>query len=769
MTQQYIPEIIEKTMQNHWLKNNLFKLTNIKQKNKYYCLSMFPYPSGKLHIGHIRNYTIGDIISRYKKLFGYCVFNPIGWDAFGMPAENAARDNNVSPSIWTKKNISFMTKQLKTLGFSFDWNREINTSSSSYYKWEQMFFIKLYESGIVYKKNAFINWDPIDKTVLANEQVIDGKGWRSNATIERLKIPQWYISITKYADLLFDDLKKLNNWPTKVIDMQKNWINKKIGFQIKFLFKKKCLFIFLENLLFVKDIIFINIHIENDIIDFIGKKNIHQFLNNPLNNFKILLFINKPDSECLSIYNSINKTNFSINDIIFVENTELKIAITKCAKKTLSLNNLDNNDIELLFFTLFKKNSNIKLTINYNLKDWCISRQRYWGVPIPIFYCKKCGIMTEKIEKLPVKLPTIHKKIYKNISLKNNKKFLHVNCHKCNNIALRETDTFDTFFESSWYYLKYICHKKNLNSNDLNLWLPVDQYIGGIEHANLHLIYSRFFFKVMKDFKIVHYDEPFKNLLTQGMVLMNGSKMSKSKGNIIDQEFLVSKYGADTLRLFIMFSAPPEQSFEWNDNGILGCKKFLDKVWGLSVKVSENYPIVYENFLEQNLTNAQQKIIKIYNDILDDIKTIITTKMSFNVVIANLMKLTNMLMKFHSNEKLDHQIGNLILENLIVLLYPFAPHITHYIWLYIFKKHTNIINEQFPNKIVLNKINKLSNNIAIQINGKFRKCLECHEKIDKDLLVNKILIDKELNKFLIEKKIKHVFYKEDKLINILTE
>lgn len=774
MIEEYIPNDIEKIAQDYWLKNASFNLKNINKKNKYYCLSMFPYPSGKLHMGHIRNYTIGDVIARYKKLCGYFVFNPIGWDAFGIPAENAARDNNVSPEDWTKKNIKDMREQLKELGFGFDWNREVNTSHYSYYKWEQMFFIKLFNSGLVYKKNTFINWDPVDKTVLANEQVIDGRGWRSNAVVERKKIPQWYINITKYADLLFDDLMKLKNWPQKVKDMQRNWINKKIGYNVTYTTEIKDFFIniFFEQINNLNNILFFQISKEN-IDSLISTKKItlikkeYIYLFNKIDNKKIILFINDDINTCINIFNIKNNLNIDVQNIVILTNSQIKTIIKKndnYNKINYIFRKLNDKNKNIIFFKILKKKKCLEINSDYNLKDWCISRQRYWGVPIPIINCNKCGIIPENITNLPIKLPKIKQKSYKIISLNKNKKFIKTFCPKCNSIANRETDTFDTFFESSWYYAKYIC-KENLNSNFLNKWLPVDQYIGGIEHANLHLIYARFFCKVMKDFGILIHDEPFDNLLTQGMILMHGSKMSKSKGNIIDQAQIIKKYGADTLRLFIMFVAPPEQSFEWNDNGINGCKKFLDKIWVLSKKID----IINECIDKKDFNKEQILLIKFYNDSINKIKLIIEEKMNFNIIIATLMTLVNFINKIELKDNINKYIYKKILESIIILLSPFSPHITHVIWTNILKKNTAIINESFPKKINIDNYENLMIKIAIYINGKFKKNINVKKNTDKDVLFNFIKDDIEIISLLKNRKIENFFYKEDKLINLTTE
>nr|WP_242012209.1 class I tRNA ligase family protein [Candidatus Azoamicus ciliaticola] len=560
--------------------------------------------------------------------------------------------------------------------------------------------------------------------------------------------------------------------------MQKNWIEKKVGYNINYndIENNLELNLFFEQINNLNNILFIQISKENlDLIKnkhFISLDNVEQILLlNKLNNKTHILFINDDITNCLYIFNKQNNLNIKIEEIEILTNSQSKIVISKINNYdnlNFLLKNLNNNNKSLLSFRILNKYEKIKIINDYNLKDWCISRQRYWGVPIPIIDCSKCGIIPENIERLPIKLPKINQKCYKNISLKKNKYFINILCYKCKNKAQRETDTFDTFFESSWYYAKYLC-KKNLNSKYLNKWLPVDQYIGGIEHANLHLIYARFFCKVMKDFDILNYDEPFTHLLTQGMVLMHGSKMSKSKGNIIDQAQIISKYGADTLRLFIMFVAPPEQSFEWNENGIIGCKKFLDKIWNLSKKIqnlNENFDFFIK---EENLNEIQLSIVKSYNDSLINIKSIIDNKMTFNVVIAILMTLTNLIYKMEITYDINKYIFKKILEAIIILLSPFSPHITHVIWTHILKKNTTILNESFPKNIDLINENPLLIWIPIYINGKFKKKIQIEKNTNQENLTKLILMDNNLNKFLENKEIKNVFYKKEKLINLVVK
>jgi leucyl-tRNA synthetase len=758
----YNHNILETEIQKFWDSTNCFDINLHNFKKKYYCLSMFPYPSGKLHIGHIRNYTIGDIIARSKKMMGFNTFNPIGWDAFGMPAENAARDNNISPKIWTEKNIDIMKIQLKNLGFSFDWTKEINTTLPEYYKWEQMFFIKLYESGLVYKKKGYINWDPVDNTVLANEQVIDGLGWRSNAKVERKYISQWYIKIADYAEELLNDISLLENWPKKVKDMQKNWIKKHIGYYISFYSENNTkLCIFIKNLNEINNIKFISVKNYTDEYSILKNS---KFIYDPI--IKKSIFNIKFNNDDLN--NNIKFYKLNSTQFFLYKNIKNKI------KKFLSnhfLNNLITYDYNNIYFSILSKKNLIKKGYSYNLKDWCISRQRFWGVPIPIIYCNNCGKITERIENLPIKLPEFQILNYKDISLINFDNFIKCNCPICGNESKRETDTFDTFFESSWYYLKYLCDKTNLDSNILNEWLPVDHYIGGIEHATLHLIYARFFHKIMKDFEIVVVNEPFNNLLTQGMVLMNGSKMSKSKGNIIDQNRLIKKYGADTLRLFTIFSAPPEQSFEWQENGIIGCKKFLEKIWNFSLllesKLSnfKNIRDLDRIFIEENIN-----LINNYNSILDEIYFNFNEKYLFNVVVALSMKLYNIISHIDINSEKNILIIKIFYEALLKILFPIVPHIIEYIWINILNNKYSIMNENFSEKIFIDNMDKKK--IMIYINNKFKKFTEFDSIEDiknYNYTINKILSDEDIKLIIKDRKIKNIIYKNMKLVNLILE
>ena len=658
MNKDYNPKDIEANIQEFWEKNNSFKTDFNATKNKYYCLSMFPYPSGKLHIGHVRNYTIGDVISRSQRMLGKSVFQPMGWDAFGLPAENAAIANKVHPSEWTKKNINHMREQLKRLGYSYDWDNEISTANPEYYKWEQWFFIKLLEKNLVYKKKSEVNWDPIDKTVLANEQVVDGRGWRSGAIVERKEIPQWFLKITEYSDELLEGLEDLNSWPTSVKMMQKNWIGKSEGALVKFKISNSndLLEVYTTRVDTIFGVSFLAISPNHNILKSQKKSNpiLARFIDK-CNSLKLseetvssiekegvdtgLTAINPLDGSVVPIWTAnyvlsdygtgcvmcvpghdIRDNEFAVKynlPVIKVINPESSKLVHKeifIGEGTL-INSGKYTDLEShlakenILKDLVKIDAGIS-KINYRLRDWGISRQRYWGCPIPVFYHEDGTVYPVPEDDLPIKLPDDIDFSQDGNPLENHPTWKHIKCPYTGKKAIRETDTFDTFFESSWYYLRFLSpgFKDGLVDKSKNNWLPVDQYIGGIEHAILHLLYARFFHKLMRDIGIIDSSEPFLSLLSQGMVLQNGIKMSKSKGNTIDPDDIINKYGADTVRLFIMFSAPPEQSLEWSDTGIEGSHKFLKRLWSLSFKVIDNNNS--SNIDLQKSSNMRTKIHK---------------------------------------------------------------------------------------------------------------------------------------------------------------
>ncbi len=742
----YVPENVEIFIQNIWYKKKIFIVENLNVSKKYFCLCMFPYPSGKLHIGHVRNYTIGDIISNFFRLKDFKVLNTIGWDSFGMPAENAAYNNNTSPYFWTVNNILNMKKQLRRLGFSFDWTKEIMTSNVNYYKTEQLFFIKLYNSGLIYSKYSFVNWDPVDKTVLANEQVVDGKGWRSNALIKKRKIKQWYVKITDYANELLDDLFLLHEWPTKVKEMQKNWIARNIFYQIKFDEIDFC--IFLNNILdlYILKSIYLN---DKDFFKKNKNYNILNFLSGKYVNYKFKKNISNDDNFFLKFFSNKNFWNFS--------NFFFKYINIKYFKRVV---------LKILFLKKI-----LKKVEKFKLQDWCISRQRYWGTPIPILYCNNCGVIPENVNKLPVVLPILKSKRHK-YKLKSVRNFYNTSCWICHKECFRETDTFDTFFESSWYYFKYLS-KNYINNNILSTWLPVDCYIGGIEHATMHLIYSRFFHKVLRDFGLFTCNEPYIKLLTQGMVLMDGSKISKSKGNIPDQEKLIFEYGADSLRLFIMFAAPVDQSFEWNSNGIVGCKKFLDKIWRYGVFLYNKNINYLINEIDFEFSKEALLFIFDFNKIVDFIYSCLEKNNSFNVIISYLMQILKLLDKLSNKlvlySKEFFYLFVRIYIFIISFLYPITPHIISFIWIFFLKKDILLIYKSLPGKIVNKYILNKNNNIMLFINNKFKCKIFLDDNFDNQYLKNFIFNNFIIKKYIDNYKIKNLIYKKSKLINIILE
>jgi len=610
---------IELEAQKKWHQQNTYKAEIDQNKPKFYCLSMLPYPSGNLHMGHVRNYTIGDAISRYKRLKGFNVLQPMGWDAFGLPAENAALDKKIHPKKWTDENIKHMTKQLKSLGFSYDWSKEVNTSDVSYYKFEQEIFIKMFEKGLAYRKKSMVNWDPIDKTVLANEQVIDGKGWRTGADVVRKEIDTWFLKITEYVDELESGLEDID-WPENVVNMQKNWIGKSKGIEIDFKtdFENKTLKAFTTRPDTLFGVTFFGLSPQHPLAEQLSKNDVKlaAFIKEQSKGSTAESDITKAEKlgykTSFNVFNPITNENIPIwiinyvlmdygtgaimgvpghdeRDFEFAEKYKIQIKRVIESEEPLpysgdgklinsqELNNLNVDEAFKKISKMLSDNCSGKELHQYRLRDWGVSRQRYWGCPIPIVY--KNG-EPKPAQNLPVELPLgdkDHKPLDQNEDFKN-----------IANGEIRETDTFDTFFESSWYFARYTSadNKNKIFDENTNYWLPVDLYIGGVEHAILHLLYARFFHRVLRDMKLVEGDEPFKKLLTQGMVLKDGTKMSKSKGNVVDPEKYIELYGADSIRTFMIFASPPEQSLEWSDNGLEGCHRFLK---GFTIKEEKQF------------------------------------------------------------------------------------------------------------------------------------------------------------------------------------
>lgn len=859
MQEQYRPAEIEAKAQLHWQVNKTFKAIEDSSKEKYYCLSMLPYPSGKLHMGHVRNYTIGDVISRYQRMLGKNVLQPIGWDAFGMPAECAAIKNRTAPAVWTHDNIKYMKSQLKLLGFAYDWDREISTCQPTYYRWEQWFFTKLYEKNLVYKKTSGVNWCPHDLTVLANEQVIDGVCWRCETKVERKEIPQWFIKITDYADQLLNDLNTLENWPEQVKIMQRNWIGQSSGIDITFEVSggNEKLIVYTTRLDIFMGATYLAIASDHKLakqcasrnsalakfIQKCSKTRVSEaeiakmkkqgmstglFATHPLNNKKLPIWVanfiwmeynNGGGIIAVPAHNQrdwefANQYNLPIKPVVLHQDgRQPEIHKAAMTEKGIIFNSgeFDGLESKIACHLISKKlirGGIAKYKFNYRLRDWGVSRQRYWGTPIPMLTLEDGTVMPIPEDQLPLLLS--EDVIMDGISLPTKADLTWVKTRINGQSALRETDTFDTFLESSWYYARYTCPQYEhgmLDSVAANYWLPVDQYIGGIEHATMHLMYFRFFHKLMRDSGLVNSDEPAKRLLCQGMVLAdsfyytskNGdriwvslaearverdamgrilkakdlqgrkliyagmSKMSKSKNNGIDPQEMVNKYGADTLRLFIMFASPVEMTLEWQESGIEGASRFLKRVWRLTydhIKKGAVIPIT-NTALNKNQKSIRRNLHKTIAKVSDDIGR----RQTFNTAIASVMKLINNLIRAPQDSFQDRVIMQEALLAVVRMLYPFTPHISFSLWQALGGEgDIDIAPWPIVDEQAITEDNKL---IVVQINGKLRtKIVVASNATEKEVL--KCAIDEYLvAKYLAGVKISKVIYIQDKLLNFV--
>jgi leucyl-tRNA synthetase len=812
---EYNAQQIEKDAQKYWLENQSFKVTEDPLKEKYYCLSMFPYPSGKLHMGHVRNYSIGDVIARFQTMQGKNVLQPIGWDGFGLPAENAALKNQVPPAKWTYENIDYMRTQLTQLGFGYDLSRELATCHPKYYKWEQWLFIKLFEKGLVYKKNAIVNWDPVDQTVLANEQVIDGRGWRSDALIEKKEISQWFMRITDYADELLVGLEQLNGWPEAVKTMQKNWIGKSVGLEVDFsLPNGEALRVYTTRADTLMGVTYLAIAAEHPLAqqavqnnpkiqDFVDdcktlqtteeametmeKKGVDSGLNctHPITGELIPIWIANfvlmgyGTGAVMSVpahderdYAFAKQYNIPIKQVI---NEKQSVAESAITEKGILFNSgeFDGLDFEQAFSAIAEalnmQNKGNKKT-NYRLRDWGVSRQRYWGCPIPIINCHSCGTVAVPEADLPVILP--EEVVFDGVGspIKKMPSFFETHCPKCGENAKRETDTFDTFFESSWYFARFACTDNDSAMLDerADYWLKggVEQYIGGIEHAILHLLYARFFNKLLRDEGLIKNDEPFKNLLTQGMVLKDGAKMSKSKGNTVDPAAMIEKYGADTVRLFILFAAPPTQDLEWSDSGLEGSHRFVNRVYRLVSHFIEDKKIHTVGGVSV-LNGSQKTIRQKTHQTLQKVSDDMGRRHSFNTAIAALMELGNVLNKFNETDETSMALRQESLEVMLKCLSPIVPHLCHHLWQAL--GHTNaIINEPWS-KVDKTALIQEEVQIIVQVNGKLRTRLMLSTDMDSAAVEALALADENVAKFTQGKTIVKVNIVPKKLVNIVVK
>ena len=818
MQHEYKAKIIEKEAQEYWEKNNSFVVTEDPTKEKYYCLSMLPYPSGRLHMGHVRNYSIGDVISRHQKMLGKNVLQPIGWDAFGLPAENAAIKNEVPPAGWTYENIGHMKEQLIELGFGYDWTRELATCHPEYYKWEQWFFIKLFEKGLVYKKKAVVNWDPIDQTVLANEQVVEGCGWRSGAPVEKKEISQWYMKITDYADELLADIQKLEGWPDAVKMMQTNWIGRSVGLDINFkIDDTSSLTVYTTRPDTLFGVTYLAIAAEHPIAIEAGRNDqkIQSFLTeckkmetaeaametmekkgidsgikciHPLTGEEVSIWIANfvlmgyGTGAVMSVpahdqrdYEFAKKYNIPIIDVISDISGYVDTSNEAYVEKGVLINSgeFTGLDFDEAFQAISKKLSNISMgeeKTNYRLRDWGVSRQRYWGCPIPIINCAKCGAVPENLDMLPVRLPENVAIDGSGSPLKKMTSFVNTSCPKCRGIAKRETDTFDTFFESSWYFARYTCvdQKDSILDERANYWLPVDQYIGGIEHAILHLLYSRFFTKLLRDEGIVKTSEPFTNLLTQGMVLKDGAKMSKSKGNTVDPQEMIARFGADTARLFILFAAPPTQDLEWSDTGIEGAHRFINKFYRLVTGFIDSKKEFNCSKVDVSSLNEEQRLVRQKTHLaLQKVGDDFGRRHSFNTAIATMMELNNAISRYSDVSEQGMAIKQESIEIMVKCLSPVIPHVCHHLWFLLGGKNA-VVDSSWP---VVDESALVQENVQViaQVNGKLRAKLMVPLNSDNEAVQNLALSDEKIEKFTKGKQIIKVIVVPNKLINIVVK
>ena len=821
MNERYDFASIESKWQKKWAEEKIYKVTEDKSKPKYYCLEMFPYPSGNLHMGHVRNYSIGDVIARFKTMHGYNVLHPIGWDSFGLPAENAAIKHKTPPAKWTKENIANMNRQLHAMGLSYDWDREVTTCLPEYYKWTQWFFLQFYKKGLAYKKGASVNWCPGCQTVLANEQVVEGKCERCDSVVEKKSLEQWFFKITEYADRLLKDLDKLQGWPNKVRVMQENWIGRSEGAILRFpvqesddiieVFTTRPDTVFglsymvlapehplVEKLIagtkyeadvraFVKEVqqmteverastelekkgIFIGAHVvspaDGKIVPIlVGNYIIYEYgtgavMGVPAHDERDFLFAKKYD--------------LPITIVVMPEGKELRVEdMTEASKEngimvnSGQFNGMKNEDAKKAIVDYLAEKGMGEMKVNFRLRDWLISRQRFWGAPIPIIYCDHCGTVPVPEDQLPVMLPhDVDFKPTGESPLKYMEEFVNTTCPICGRPARRETDTMDTFVCSSWYYLRYTDarnDKEAFAKENADHWMNVDQYIGGVEHAILHLLYARFFTKVLYDMGLVSVDEPFQNLLTQGMVLMDGSKMSKSKGNIVSPEAIIDKFGADTARLFILFAAPPERDLEWNDQAVEGCYRFINRVWRFVYDYVQSRG--GENAEVGELSRKDKDMRRLVHTTIKRVTDDAGTRFNFNTAISAIMELVNGLYQYREVAGYNKAVMAEAVDTLVLLLAPFIPHVTEELWQdlghgeSVHKQKWPVVDEA---ALVADEVT-----VIVQVNGKVRDKILMPVNLDKAETEKMVLAQPKIAEILTGKEVKKVVVVPDKLVNVV--
>ncbi|MEP4483986.1 MAG: leucine--tRNA ligase [Halioglobus sp.] len=814
MEAKYNPGVIEKAVQQHWLENNSFAVEHDDTREKFYCLAMFPYPSGKLHMGHVRNYTIADVIARFHRMQGKNVLQPMGWDAFGLPAENAAIQNNVPPARWTAENIDYMREQLRELGFAYDWDREIATCNPQYYRWEQWFFTRLFEKGLAYKKKAEVNWCETDQTVLANEQVVDGRCWRCDNKVERREIDQWFIKITEYADQLLADLDQLDEWPEQVRTMQRNWIGRSEGVDLDFTLPNgEALSVYTTRPDTLMGATYVAVAPQHPVATAAAAKNseLAAFIESQTNikvaeaematmeklgmdtgttathpltgeqvpvwvaNFVLMSYgsgavMSVPGHDQRD-WEFATKYGLPIVQVVAPSNDETcDLDTAAFTGKGVLVNSGDYTGLvfEDAFNAIADKlesEGKGKRTVNFRLRDWGVSRQRYWGAPIPIINCDSCGALPVPEKDLPVVLPTDVEFEGVGSPIKKMPEFYETNCPSCGGHATRETDTFDTFMESSWYYARFASARNDEAMLDAgaSYWTPVDQYVGGIEHAILHLLYARFFHKLMRDEGLLTSDEPFKRLLTQGMVLKDGSKMSKSKGNTVDPQSLIDRYGADTVRLFSMFAAPPEQSLEWSDSGVEGANRFLKRLWKLVARHLDAGPVPALDVatLNDSQKAARRKTHETIAKVTDDYGR----RQTFNTAIAAVMELCNELAKLDETQPQDRAVAAEGINAAVLMLCPIVPHASHALWQAL-GGDGEVINAPWP----IHDESALTRDtieIVVQVNGKVRAKMSIDASADKAAVEALALGQENVQRFLDGVTVRKVIVVPGKLVNIV--
>ncbi|HEY1075976.1 MAG TPA: leucine--tRNA ligase [Fontimonas sp.] len=865
MQEQYDPSAIESATQQFWEDHSSFVVKEDPAREKYYCLSMFPYPSGKLHMGHVRNYTIGDVISRYQRMLGKNVLQPIGFDAFGLPAENAAIANNTLPASWTYANMDYMVGQLKRLGFAYDWSRRVDTCRPEYYRWEQLLFTRLMSKGLVYRKNAVVNWDPVDQTVLANEQVIDGRGWRSGALVERKEIPQWFLKITAYAQELLDDLDQLEGWPDAVKTMQRNWIGRSEGLELQFAVEGETepLTVYTTRPDTLMGVTYMAVAAEHPLaqkaaqnnpalaaflvdaarsgvaeadMELAEKRGMALGINaiHPVTGAKVpvwaanFVLMGYGTGAVMAVpghderdFAFAHKYQLPIRQVIAVDGETYSDAQwqdwygdkTHPQMRTVNSGAFDGLGYTQAFDAVaahFEKAGTGQRRVNFRLRDWGVSRQRYWGCPIPVIYCAKCDAVPVPEDQLPVVLPEDVAFSGVKSPIKADPTWAQTTCPSCGGPATRETDTFDTFMESSWYYARYACPDSTQAMLDerANYWLPVDQYIGGVEHAILHLLYSRFYYKLMRDEGMVKSDEPFTRLLTQGMVVKetyfredaNGKKqwispadveleldakaqpiaaklksdgqpvtiggvekMSKSKNNGIDPQALIDQYGADTVRLFAMFAAPPDASLEWRDEGVDGASRFLRRLWRGARAHLEGGAVVP---LDKSALDAGQKALRLkLHETLAKVSDDYGRRKTFNTAIAAVMELINDTLRFEDSSPQGRAVLQEVWEAVTLMLQPIVPHLSHALWQAL-RGSDDILAQRWP-QVDGSALARDELAIVVQVNGKLRANISVPSAASKDEILAIALADENVQRFVSGQAIKKQIVVPGKLVNFV--